>query len=248
MQRYFIHLSYDGTNYHGWQIQSNANTVQEELQKALSTILREEIAVTGAGRTDTGVHARLMIAHVDLSPEVNVQELKGKMNSLLPNDIVILDLRKVKDDAHARFTAETRTYEYVISTERDPFLIGQAHADSRAFDVEVMKAACEELKRHTDFESFSKVHTDVHTFDCDIKSAIWDREGSKLVFRITANRFLRNMVRALVGTMCEVGLGKMNLSEFREVILARDRSKAGSSAPAQGLYLVDVKYPEDTYL
>ncbi len=248
MQRYFIQLSYDGGNYHGWQIQQNANTVQAELEKALHTILRMEVSVTGAGRTDTGVHAKHMIAHFEVPDDIDAVELKGKLNGLLPNDIVVHGLRSVKKDGHARFSAISRSYEYVISMERDPFLIGKAHFDGREFDIDAMNEACRELMQHSDFESFSKVHTDVHTFDCDITSVHWVKEGSRLIFRITANRFLRNMVRAVVGTMCEVGLGKMNLSEFREVILSKDRGRAGSSVPAQGLYLIDVTYPDDIYV
>ena len=240
--RYFIELSYRGTHYHGWQIQPDANSVQEELNKAMSTILQEEVSIVGAGRTDAGVHASQMFAHFDSQKELN-DHFVYKFNSILPNDIVISSLVKVSDDAHARFDATSRSYEYKIWLGRSPFLLDttwQIH--QQELDVDLMNEAAKVLLEYTDFECFSKVKTDVRTFECTVTNAIWKQESQSLTFYISANRFLRNMVRAIVGTLIEVGQGKKSVDDFRKVIESKKRSEAGLSVPAQGLFLTEVKY------
>ncbi len=240
--RYFIELSYKGTQYHGWQIQPDAISVQEEIQKALQTILQEEIVIVGAGRTDAGVHARQMFAHFDSKKPLNDLHVY-KLNSVLPNDIVIYKLSQEAEDAHARFDAVSRSYEYHIWLGRDPFLLETSwQLYQQELDIDLMNEAAKVLLEYTDFECFSKVKTDVHTFDCTVTHAEWKKEGQYLVFHISANRFLRNMVRAIVGTLIEVGQGKKTVSDFRKVIESKKRSKAGLSVPAQGLFLTEVKY------
>lgn len=244
MQRYFIYLAYEGTNYHGWQIQPNGITVQECLMKALATYLRKETEVIGAGRTDTGVHASLMVAHFDYDGEIEPELLTGKLNRLLPPDISVYRVRKVKPDAHARFDALSRTYKYYITTVKYPFnrhLKYKIHGD---LDFEQMNRAAETLFDYTDFTSFSKLHTDVKTNNCRVMYAKWEKDGeTDWVFTIRADRFLRNMVRAIVGTLIEVGRGKLTVEGFRKVIEAKDRGKAGTSVPGHALFLVDVEYP-----
>lgn len=245
--RYFIYLSYKGTAYHGWQIQPNGVSVQEVLAGALSTILRCETEIVGAGRTDTGVHARLMVAHFDASSKLPVNII-SRLNSLLPNDIAVSDIKAVKPDAHARFDAVSRRYEYVITTTKNVFEQEFA-ARVTELDVEKMNQAAALLKNYTDFTSFSKLHTDVKTNNCKIYHAQWSEvDDSKWIFSIEADRFLRNMVRAVVGTLFEVGKGKLSLEEFKHVIEAKDRCKAGSSVPAKGLFLVDIQYPEEIFI
>lgn len=240
--RYFIELSYKGTHYHGWQIQPDENSVQAELNKAISTILQEEISIVGAGRTDAGVHASQMFAHFDAQ-----KELKGnfvyKFNSILPNDIVVESLEKVADDAHARFDAVSRSYEYRIWLGRNPFLLDTAwQLHQKELNIDLMNEASKVLVEYTDFECFSKVKTDVRTFECTVTYAEWKQEGKLLTFHISANRFLRNMVRAIVGTLIEVGQGKKSVDDFRKVIESKKRSEAGLSVPAQGLFLTEVRY------
>ncbi|MFY0603182.1 MAG: tRNA pseudouridine(38-40) synthase TruA [Flavobacteriaceae bacterium] len=240
--RYFIELSYHGKQYHGWQIQPDANSVQNEIHKALSTVLQENILVVGAGRTDTGVHASQMFAHFDSDKELDKSYLY-KFNAVLPNDIVISDVFKVKDEKHARFDAVKRSYEYRIWLGRNVFLLDttmQIH--NKILDVDLMNEACKSLVKHKDFEAFSKVQTEVHTFLCNISNAVWRKEGNALIFYITANRFLRNMVRAIVGTLLEVGTQKITIAEFEKIIESKDRSNAGTSAPAKGLFLTEVTY------
>ncbi len=240
--RYFIELSYKGTNYHGWQIQPDATSVQEEINKAISTILQEEIQVVGAGRTDAGVHASQMFAHFDTLSNLS-DEYIYKFNSILPNEIVIHSLKNVLDDKHARFDAINRSYEYRIYLGRNPFLLDttwQFH--QKELNLEKMNEAASILLEYEDFESFSKVKTDVKTFNCKITKAVWKQEGENLIFYITANRFLRNMVRAIVGTLIEVGLGKKSIQDFRQIIESKKRSEAGLSVPAQGLFLTKIKY------
>lgn len=240
--RYFIKLSYKGTRYHGWQFQPDANSVQEELNKAMSKVLQEPIQVVGAGRTDAGVHATEMFAHFD-SKKALEQDYVYKFNSVLPNDIVIDALNQVADDAHARFHATKRSYEYHIWQGRNPFLLDTSWQLYRQeLDIDRMNEAAKVLLEYTDFECFSKVHTDVKTFHCTVTHAEWKREGQKLIFYISANRFLRNMVRAIVGTLIEVGQGKRSVSDFRKVIESKKRSEVGLSVPAQGLFLTEVKY------
>ncbi len=250
--RYFIQLSYKGTNYHGWQYQPNATSVQETLNKALTVFFRQQIDVVGAGRTDTGVHAKQMFAHFDLEENINASFYIHKLNSYLPKDIAIQGIYKVHDDAHARFDAKKRTYEYHINTQKNAFQSDDSWYYSNFLNIEKMNKACEILYHFTDFQCFSKVHTDVNTFDCKIYEAFWTRDRSELVtdkqentnliFTISADRFLRNMVRAIVGTMVNVGLEKITLEDFQAIIKSKDRNKAGFSVPAHGLYLTKIEY------
>ena len=240
--RYFIELSYKGTNYHGWQIQPDASSVQEEITKALATILQEKILLVGAGRTDAGVHASQMFAHVDTVKKLT-DDYVHKLNAILPNDIVIKSIKEVSDETHARFDAVSRTYEYRILIGRDTFLLDttwQLH--QKNLQIEKMNEAANLLFEYEDFESFSKVKTDVNTFNCTIMKAVWTLEDKHLIFHIKANRFLRNMVRAIVGTLLEVGLGKKTVEDFRKIIESKKRSEAGLSVPAKGLFLTEVCY------
>ena len=241
--RYFIELSYKGTNYHGWQIQPEVNTVQEEITKAFETILQEKIQIVGAGRTDAGVHASQMFAHVDTLKALTDEHIH-KLNTVLPNDIVIKSIKEVLENKHARFDAISRSYEYRILIGRDPFLLEttwQIH--QKQIQLEKMNEAAKILFQYQDFESFSKVKTDVKTFNCTIMRAEWKLEGNQFIFYIKANRFLRNMVRAIVGTLLDVGMKKITLQQFEEVIQAKNRSAAGRSVPANGLFLHRVEYP-----
>ncbi len=246
--RYFLELSYKGTHYHGWQVQPNGITVQEELEKALSVILRTPTSIVGAGRTDTGVHASKMIAHFDTEVELDTNRTVMRLNSLLPNDIAAHEIRSVQADAHARFTATERKYEYHIISRKNPFLTEHATLLRGEFDFDAMNRAALKLFDYTDFTSFSKLHTDVKTNNCVIYHAEWTQRGDVWIFTIAADRFLRNMVRAIVGTLLEVGRGKITIDDFCTIIEAKNRCKAGTSIDAKGLYLVDVKYPEEIYL
>ncbi|MCF6132535.1 tRNA pseudouridine(38-40) synthase TruA [Flavobacterium wongokense] len=240
--RYFIELAYKGTNYHGWQYQPEADSVQETINKALSMLLKTPVDIVGAGRTDTGVHARQMYAHFDYEAEIDTQQLTHKLNSFLPKDIVIFKIFKVADEAHARFDATKRTYEYHIHTMKDAFENEGSYQFQLPLDVDKMNQACAILFRHTDFECFSKTNTDVRTFNCVIFEANWKKDGTKIVFTITADRFLRNMVRAIVGTMINIGTGKISLADFEKIIESKNRSEAGFSVPAHGLYLTKIEY------
>lgn len=240
--RYFIELSYNGKNYHGWQMQPDAISIQEKLNEALSKVWQETIEVVGAGRTDTGVHAKQMFAHFDAQSQVK-EEIVYKLNSILPNDIVVSKLVEVEPEKHARFDAVSRSYEYKIWLGRNPFLLDfywQIH--SQYLDVEAMNQAAKILLKYKDFQSFSKVKTDVYTYNCDIFDAYWEVNNEELTFYISANRFLRNMVRAIVGTMVDVGLGKISVLDFEEIIKSKNRSNAGLSVPARGLFLTEIKY------
>lgn len=245
--RYFIELSYHGKKYHGWQNQPDAISVQEVIEKALSTILRTEIAIVGAGRTDTGVHAKQMYAHFDTEKIFDSSALTYKLNSFLPNDIAVRAVYKVANDAHARFDATSRTYEYWIVTKKNPFHIHSAHTVYKKLDVSLMNEAAKELFNYKDFKCFSKTHTDVKTYICTIEKAIWEQKNEVLIFTIRADRFLRNMVRAIVGTLLNVGLGKLSITEFKKIIESRDRSNAGTSVPGKALYLTEVTYPAETF-
>jgi len=248
-KRYFLYFSYKGTAYHGWQIQPNGISVQEVLTKALCTILRTEIELTGAGRTDTGVHARLMVAHFDLEGSLPFQfDFAGKLNSYLPKDIAVYKLVEVLPDAHARFDAVSRKYEYHVVLQKTVFKNDMVARVSNNLDFEAMNSAAGTLVKFIDFTSFSKLHTEVKTNNCNIKLAQWTQKEDEWIFTIQADRFLRNMVRAIVGTLFEVGRGKMTLNEFISVIEAKDRCKAGVSVPAQGLYLVDIQYPDRIFI
>ena len=244
--RYFIELSYDGTAYCGWQIQPNGESVQGTLQKALATLLREEVTVTGAGRTDAGVHAAKMVAHVDLAfpPTAEMlSQLVYRLNAILPHDIAIHKIYPVADDAHARFSALARTYYYYVHTRKSPFLRDRSWRLVKTPDFEAMNQAAATLMEYEDFTSFSKVNTDTKTNICHVTLARWVQlSDHEWRFEITADRFLRNMVRAIVGTLMEVGRGQLTLDGFRQVIEQKDRCAAGDSVPARGLFLVDVEY------
>jgi tRNA pseudouridine38-40 synthase len=240
--RYFIQLAYNGTPYHGWQYQPNASSVQETLNKAFSVVLNTEINLMGAGRTDTGVHAKEMYAHFDLDMPFDIPNLVHKLNSYLPKDIVIYAVFPVSNEAHSRFDATKRTYEYHINTFKNPFLQEQSWYFHQPLDVELMNEAAQLLLNHTDFQCFSKVNTDVNTFDCTIFEAYWKQEKDSLIFTISANRFLRNMVRAIVGTLINIGLHKITLTDFETIIESKNRDKAGFSVPAHGLYLTKIEY------
>ena len=240
--RYFIEISYQGKNYHGWQSQPDATSVQEEVNKAVSVVLQEEIIVLGAGRTDTGVHASQMFAHFDTDKELEENYI-FKFNSVLPEDVVIHNLEKVSEDKHARFDALSRSYEYKIWLGRNPFLLDSTwQIHYQKLDVDAMNAAALILLEYENFQAFSKVKTEVKTFNCDVTEAMWIQKGDELTFHISANRFLRNMVRAIVGTLVDVGKGKINKEDFRNIILSRDRSNAGLSVPAKGLFLTEILY------
>lgn len=245
--RYFIELSYNGKKYHGWQNQPNAISVQEVIEKALSTLLRTETPIVGAGRTDAGVHAKQMYAHFDTEVVFDAAELTFKLNSFLPKDVAIQGIHAVHENAHARFDATSRTYEYWIVTEKSPFHNQSAHLVFKPLNIELMNLAAKELFNHKDFKCFSKAHTDVKTYICDIQKAIWEQKDELLIFTIQANRFLRNMVRAIVGTLLDVGLGKITIEEFRQIIISRDRNQAGTSVPGKALYLTAVTYPPETF-
>jgi len=240
--RYFIELSYNGKNYHGWQIQPDAISVQEKINNALSTVYQKDIQIVGAGRTDTGVHASQMFAHFDIDKLID-DNLVFKLNSILPNDIFIKAIFLVDDEKHARFDALSRSYEYKIWLGRNPFLLDfswQIH--SQKPNIALMNEAAKLLLDYEDFESFSKVKTDVHTFNCNVTEAFWIQKENQLTFHISANRFLRNMVRAIVGTLLDVGLEKISISDFKNIIESKNRSNAGLSVPAKGLFLTQIKY------
>ena len=247
--RYFIELAYNGRDYHGWQIQPRERSVQEEIENALSTLLKEEIKVTGCGRTDTGVHAEQFYLHFEPGRRIDREQFIHRLNSFLPGDIVVFDLIEVTQDGHARFSAVSRTYEYRIFLGKHVFCRDEiCQLPLKGLDVKSMNQAGEILLKHKDFKCFSRSKTDVSTYECDISMASWKANGQHLTFRITANRFLRNMVRAIVGTMIEVGLGKMTLEQFEKIVLSRDRTKAGPSAKAHGLFLTQVHYPDDIFI
>ena len=246
--KYFIEIAYNGKNYCGWQNQPDVISVQEVLEKTLSTLLRKETTVVGAGRTDAGVHAKQLFAHVDMDPVEEISEFEYRLNSFLPADISVNSVRPVKEDAHARFNATQRTYEYLIVTHKSPFYQDFAHRVNVAPDVQLMNKAANILFQYNDFQCFSRSKTDVKTYHCDITLAAWEQKEDLLTFTIAANRFLRNMVRAIVGTLLDVGYGKTTLDEFHKIIQSKDRSNAGASAPAHGLYLTKVSYPEQIFL
>ncbi|MDR2087553.1 MAG: tRNA pseudouridine(38-40) synthase TruA [Dysgonamonadaceae bacterium] len=246
MKRYFILLAYNGKNYCGWQIQPNGMTVQEKIEQSLSLLLRSPISVTGAGRTDTGVHARKMVAHFDYGDgDLNPETLTGKLNRILPPDIAIYSIVPVPQEAHARFDAVSRTYKYYLTQEKNPFYYETAYLTTHPLDFDRMNLAAALLPEYTDFTSFSKLHTDVKTNNCRVTKAEWKKENEYWVFTIEANRFLRNMVRAIVGTLLEVGRGKLSVAGFRKVIESKDRGNAGTSAPAHALFLHEIEYTKE---
>ena len=243
--RYFVELSYFGKDYHGWQNQPNSISVQEVLESNMSKVLGSVLNIVGAGRTDAGVHARQMFAHFDHNTVLDLVLLKYKLNSMLPKDIAINDIFKVRDDAHARFDALSRSYEYHITEEKDAFEQDFSWLLKKKLDLEKMNEAASILKSYTNFKAFSRSRTDVKTYNCRIDRSEWIKEGNKLVFYITADRFLRNMVRAVVGTLVEIGQGKHPVSHMHEIIKSKDRGNAGASVPAHGLYLSRIVYPEN---
>ncbi len=247
-KRYFLELSYKGTQFHGWQIQKNAFTVQECLESGLSTYFKIPVFVMGSGRTDTGVHASMQVCHVDLDLTFDREKFLKAINAILPNDISIHSIRKVKPDAHARFHALERSYVYRIIFRKSPFLDDLSWQYFFDPDVDKMNLAAKALLRHHDFESFSKVHTEVNHFLCQIKYARWEQKEDELLFHITANRFLRGMVRTIVGTLLDVGLGRRSVEEMDLIIESRNRLKAGKASPAKGLFLSRIEYPKDIYL
>ena len=240
--RYFIEFAYRGTDFHGSQIQPNGDTVQAALESAFATIMREPVSLTFAGRTDAGVHAEKMIAHFDVMKDIPAN-LGARLNNLLPNSIAVHSIRPVIELAHARFDATSRTYYYRITTRKDPFLYPLSWKCPPDLDFDLMNQAAARLLDYTDFTSFSKLHTDVKTNNCRITHAQWAQEGDQWVFTITADRFLRNMVRAIVGTLVEVGRHKMTVEEFCQVIERKDRCAAGTSMPGHALFLWDITYP-----
>ncbi|MDR1762543.1 MAG: tRNA pseudouridine(38-40) synthase TruA [Dysgonamonadaceae bacterium] len=249
MNRFFIYLSYNGGNYCGWQNQPNGVSVQQKIEESLQTLLRRPVPITGAGRTDAGVHAKQMVAHFDWEDtDIETLTLADKLNRILPKDISISKIVRVAPDAHARFDALSRTYKYYITDRKDPFLYPFHFKMKNLPDFEKMNEAAKILFEYQDFTSFSKLHTDVKTNNCKIMEAQWLQTGDVWEFTITADRFLRNMVRAIVGTLIEVGRGKMTLGEFRQVIETKSRSAAGSSVPGNALFLTEIKYPENIFL
>lgn len=241
MNRYFVYLAYNGANYCGWQIQPNGLSVQEVIEKSLSTLLRMPITIVGAGRTDAGVHAREMAAHFEAEVQ-DVTLLTNKLNRILPKDIVVYKIVRVKEDAHARFDATSRLYRYYLTTQKDPFMYPYKYKVHGSIDIEMMNKCSRILFEYIDFTSFSKLHTDVKTNDCKIIHAQWEQQGEDYVFTIQANRFLRNMVRAVVGTLLEAGRGKLDEAGMRRVIEAKDRAVAGLSVPAHALFLEEIEY------
>ncbi|GAB4025450.1 tRNA pseudouridine(38-40) synthase TruA [Spirosoma gilvum] len=245
--RYFLQLAYRGTNYHGWQRQPNGLSVQEVLETALSTVLRQSITIVGSGRTDAGVHAREQFAHFETEASLPAHLLRS-LNSLIPPDIAVYDCFPVRADDHTRYTATFRYYQYQIIRRKDPFMEGLAYVFTPSLAVEQMNEAASLFLNHTDFESFSKVKTDVRTFHCQIYWAYWEQKPTgDLVFHIRANRFLHGMVRAIVGTLLAVGQGRLSVADVERIILARDRRQAGRAAPAEGLALVQVGYPIEVF-
>ena len=242
--RYFMAFSYFGKEYHGWQRQPNAITIQQVMEDSLSTLLNQKIELVGAGRTDAGVHAREMFAHFDVTEIPSLEDLKHRLNAFLPADIALRFIREVPSQAHARFDALSRTYEYWLVNHKDPFLKDGAHYVSKALDVYAMNTAAAYLLEFTNFKCFSKSNSDVRTFNCRIDEAFWTQNGQQLIFNIKADRFLRNMVRAIVGTLLDIGRGRIAVEDVKTIIKSEDRSKAGASVPAKGLYLTKIEYPE----
>jgi tRNA pseudouridine38-40 synthase len=246
--RFLFEISYLGTLYSGWQSQLNATGIQEIVEKCLSTVLRQKLTITGSGRTDTGVHCVQQFFHVDIDKSFDRQKLIVQMNSFLPADIAIRTISQIKPDASARYDATERSYEYVITRKKDPIRKGLAFQYFKEVDIKTMNKAAALLVGTHDFEAFSKVKTDVNHFICTIKHAEWNQKGDLLVFNIAANRFLRGMVRAVVGTLLDTGTGKISLKTFQEILKSKDRKKAGMNVPPEGLYLTKVKYPKAIFI
>lgn len=247
--RYFIYIKFDGSNYAGWQIQPNALSIQQVIEEKISLLLRQNIPITGAGRTDSGVHAKYMVAHFDTS--VDELDKSGhfvyKMNKILPPDIAIIKIERVNNKAHARFDARWRTYHYTISKNKDPFLLKYAMTAQQPIDINFLNSCCEILKQHNDFQSFCKYHHGANTYICSIMNAQWVENDDFYIFTITADRFLRNMVRAIVGTLLDLNKKNKNTSDFESIILKKDRIFAGQSAEAKGLSLDWIEYSDLIY-
>ena len=242
--RYFLEISYNGKNYHGWQRQNNANTVQAEVEKAFSILLQSQIDVLGCGRTDAGVHAKKFYLHYDISAEQSLpKSIVFRLNGILPNDISVHSNTQVAEDSHARFDATSRSYEYHLHQHKNPFLEGLSADFRQPLDMDLMNEAAKILLETEEFGAFCKANSDNKTDFCDVSEAIWKKETDRIVFHITANRFLRNMVRAVVGTLLDIGLGKITKEEFQEIVNSQNRENAGVSVPAHGLYLTEIKYP-----
>lgn len=249
MEKYFLYLSFDGAAYHGWQVQPNAVTVQQRVEEVMARLFPSSASIVGAGRTDAGVNAGMMVAHADLPSEIDEAQLASKLNRMLPPDISVNDIRHVKPDAHARFSATARTYHYGVYNAKNPFRRHYATRLTYVPDYEVMNKAAALLLNVSDFTSFSKLHSDAKTNICDVRHAVWRQiEDDYWRFEITADRFLRNMVRAVVGTLLDVGRGRMSIDDFEMVIEKKNRCAAGDSVPANALSLVDISYPEDIFI
>lgn len=244
MQRYFIELSYNGSTYHGWQIQPNAHTVQEEIESKLSRLYSNKpVKVVGCGRTDTGVHAHHYILHVDLPPIPDTDWFQVKLNRMLPSSIAIQHVFPVSDEQHARFSAKARTYRYYIHSKKDPFNTESSWYVNKTLDISKMNQAAKLLLGKQDFTSLSKLHTDVKTNICDVRFAEWiQADENSMYFEITADRFLRNMVRATVGTLLDIGMGKLEPNDLQKILAAKDRQAASTSVPGHALYLWKVEY------
>jgi len=248
MMRYFFEISYNGTNYHGWQSQKNAVGVQQVVEEVFEKLFRKRIEIVASGRTDTGVHCIKQFFHADFEQGLDYPATIQKLNSFLPKAISINAIRKVKQDAHARYSAVERAYEYKITRVKNPFYQDYAYHFFKEINIQTMNAAAALLVGEQDFQCFSKVKTDVNHFICDLKKAHWNQKGDLLVFTIVANRFLRGMVRAVVGSLLDVGSGKTSIKEFQRIIESKDRKKAGMNVPPDGLYLFNVKYPKRIFL
>ncbi|MEO8471290.1 MAG: tRNA pseudouridine(38-40) synthase TruA [Chryseolinea sp.] len=246
--RYFFEIAYYGKNYAGWQNQANAVGIQSVIENALTQIFRQAVKIVGSGRTDTGVHCEQQFFHCDLEKPFDPEQLVIRLNSFLPKDIVVKNIRRVKPEANARFDAIDRTYRYSITRKKNPFLEGLAWHFFRPLNVATMNKAAAYLIGEHDFECFSKVHTDVNHFLCTVKKAHWKEEGEILEFTITANRFLRGMVRSIVGTLIDVGSEKTSMKELQGILQSRDRKNAGQNVPPQGLYLAKIKYPTSIFV
>lgn len=243
MPRYFAEMMYDGTRYKGWQVQPGQVTVQGAIEQKLAQLFQQEVPIVGSGRTDTGVHARQQYFHFDTPSPVDHATLCFKLNTMLPADIALRQLIPVSDEAHARFDATKRAYVYQVSPVKDAFLDRYAWQFRKPLSIERMNEAAQSLAGRQDFKSFSKVKTEVNHFECTIFQAGWERKNNLIVFNVSANRFLRGMVRALVGTLVEVGINRLSVSDFKAIIKQQDRRSAGVSAPPQGLFLTEVQYP-----
>jgi len=242
--RYFFEISYKGTNYHGWQIQSNAISVQQVLQERFKQLTGDAVEIIGSGRTDAGVHAKQQYFHVDIKNELDTLDFQYHLNAVLPNDIVVHSIYKVGPEAHARFDASSRSYDYIITSQKDPFHENEVYIYHKSLDLEKLNSASELLLGKHNFVSFSKVKTQVNNFNCEVFFARWIRQEEQVVFQIKANRFLRGMVRAIVGTLLLVNEGKIGVNMIEEILLSKNRKNAGRSVPAEGLYLSQIIYPE----